>query len=104
MASFRPERQLPIAFRPDGTAAPFHPITRAQFFYTLHQRPRRWHVVERKITIQAVQTQGSIDLRMYKNRLQFRTKIKIFAALRKIKRLDPYSVAGQNQPPGGLTP
>ena len=36
--------------------------------------------------------------------LQFRAEIKILAALRKIKRLDPHAIARQHQPLGGFGP
>ena len=75
-----------------------------QLFYALHQRPWSRNIIQRKITIQPVQAQGTLDLRMYEDSLQFRPEIKIFAEPRKVKRFDPHSIASQHQPAAGLRP
>ena len=41
---------------------------------------------------------------MNEDGLQFRSEIKILAALGKIQRLDPHSIASQHQPLGGFSP
>src|SRR5271157_4015845 len=97
-------RQTPVSLRAQLPIAPLDPMSRQDLLDSVHQRPRRRHVIQRQIAIQAGQTQPALNLRMNQDCLQLRPEKKFFTLPRDVKRLDAHAISRQDEAPGRSGP
>src|SRR5260370_35159896 len=90
--------QPPIGARGNLAVIPFQPLSRRNFFNALDERPRGRDVVQREVTIKAVQTEPALHLRMDKQRLELRAEEEILSEAREVQWLVDHTVPGKNKP------
>ena len=83
---------------------PLEPISRRKFLNAIHESPWDRNVVQRKVAIEARQTEPTVNLGMDKEGLQLRAEEQIVILARNVKWFDPHAVTGQHDALPGLAP
>ncbi len=96
--------QSPVRAGGNFAVNPFQPFAGRKFFDAFDERPRAGHVIQRKVAIEALQTEAAVDFRVDKDALQLRTEEKIFTLAGDVQGFDTHAVAGEDQASRGFLP
>src|SRR6266480_5114344 len=86
------ERQGPVRPYRNLAVLPLEPISRRKFLNAIHESPWDRNVVQRKVAIEARQTEPTVNLGMDKEGLQLRAEEQIVILARNVKWFDPHAV------------